>query len=130
MKRKKIIILEKDNGFSRFYVKPFDKEDKRLLKILRQKKLREIVSLVLVNRSVKSKFLEDKLGFPRSTLYLYLNYLVKNKILLMEKIGYDKILSLINEDKIAKTLITYRSSFLDTLVDKTLSTWLETRYGK
>jgi predicted transcriptional regulator len=130
MKRKKIIIIEKDNGFSRFYVKPFDKEDKKLLKVLRQKKLREIVSSVLVNKNVKSKFLEDKLHIPRSTLSIYLNCLLENKILVVEKIGYDKIYSVMNEDRITKTLITYKSSFLDTLVDKTLKTWLETRYGK
>lgn len=130
MKRKKIVVLEKDGRLSRLYVKPFDKEDRRLLKVLRQKKLREIVFLVLVRKHVNSKFLERKLSIPRSTLSLYLNYLVKEKVLSTEKIGYEKIYSLQSEDRIAKTLIAYRSSFLDNLVDKVLQTWLETRFGK
>jgi predicted transcriptional regulator len=130
MRRKKILVQEKDGGFSRFYTKPLDKEDKRLLKVLRQKKLRDIVSLVLINNKVKSKLLEDELGIPRSTLSLYLNCLLKNKVLVMEKIGYENIYSLISEDKIVKTLITYKSSLLDKIVDKTLNTWLDTRFGK
>ncbi len=130
MKRKNIILLEKDGRLSRLYTKPFDKEDKRLLKILRQKKFREIVSLIWINKGANFTFLENKLAIPRSTLSFYLNYLVKNKILLAEKIGYEKFYSLHSEDRIAKTLITYKYSFLDSLVDKTLRTWLETRFGK
>ncbi|NIV44719.1 winged helix-turn-helix transcriptional regulator [Candidatus Bathyarchaeota archaeon] len=130
MKRKKIVVLEKDGRLSRFYAKPFDEEDKRLLKILRQKRLREIVFLVLIRKRINSKFLERKLSIPRSTLSLYLNYLLKHRVLNAEKIGYENVYSLQDEERIAKTLVTYRSSFLDSLVDKSLRTWLETRFSE
>ena len=44
-----------------------------------------------------------------------------------EKVGYENIYTVHDEDRVAKVLVAYKSSFMDTLVDKTLATWMETR---
>jgi hypothetical protein len=50
---------------------------------------------------------------------------VDNNILIKEKIGYETIYTVKDEDRVAKVLVAYKKTFLDLLVDKTLSTWLE-----
>ena len=47
-------------------------------------------------------------------------------VLAKEKIGYENIYTVRNEDRVARVLIAYKSSFLDKVVDKALNTWIET----
>jgi predicted transcriptional regulator len=128
--RRKIIYSENDLHFKRYYAKPLEKEDKKVIVALRQKRLREIVLLVLSEEKVKYQFLCEYLNLPNSTLSFYLKYLVDNGILAKEKVGYETLYTVKDEDRVAKVLIAYRSSFLDKLVDKSLNTWLETYSGK
>jgi DNA-binding transcriptional ArsR family regulator len=88
--------------------------------------MREIVLLVLSNGKAKYQFMADYLKLPHSTLSFYLKYLVDSGILIKEKIGYENIYTVKEEDKVAKVLVSYKASFLDKLIDRTLSTWLET----
>ena len=126
MSRKRILFAEADAHYKRYYATPFDQEDKKVLSALRQKRLREIVFIVLTNEKAKYQFLADYLKLPHSTLSFYLKYLVEKGILVKEKVGYETIYTVKDEDKVAKVLIAYKASFLDKLVDKTINTWLET----
>ncbi len=126
MSRKKIIYAETDSHYKRYYAKALTSEDKKVLAALRQKRMREIVLLVLANQKAKYQFMADYLKIPHSTLSFYLKYLVDNDILVKEKVGYETIYAVRDEDKVAKVLVAYKASFLDKLIDKTLSTWLET----
>ena len=126
MSRKKILFKESDGHYKRYYVRPLDSEDKKILSALRQKRMRDIVFLVLTNKKVKYQFLADYLKLPHSTLSFYLKYLVDNMVLAKEKIGYENIYTVRNEDRVARVLIAYKASFLDKVVDKALNTWMET----
>ncbi len=126
MTRKKILFKESDTHYKRYYVRPLDLDDKKILSALRQKKMREIVFEVLINKKVKYQFLADYLKLPNSTLSFYLKYLVENMVLVKEKIGYENIYTVRDEDRVARVLIAYKSSFLDKVVDKALNTWMET----
>jgi len=130
MARKKIIFSETDGHYKRYYAKPLDPDDKKVLSALRNKRMREIVLVILTNKKAKYQFLADYFKLPHSTLSLYLKYLVDNSILARDKISYENIYTVRDEDRVAKVLIAYRSSFLDTLVDKALNTWLETNFRK
>src|SRR5665647_856940 len=126
MSRKKIIYSETDTHYKRYYAKPLDDEDKKVLSALRQKRLREIVLLILSNGKAKYQFMADYLKIPHSTLSFYLKYLVDNGILLKEKIGYETIYTVKDDDKVVKVLVAYKASFLDKLIDKAVAMWLET----
>lgn len=130
MVRKKVIFREKDGRYRRYYVKQLDAEDKKMLSALRQKRMREIVLIVLSNKKAKYQTLLDDLRIPPSTLSLYLKYLVDHNILTRHKIGHENIYTVQDEDRIAKVLMSYKSSFADRLVDKVLSTWMETKFRK
>jgi len=128
MKRKKIIFAEKNGHYKRYYVKPLEAEDKKVLSALRQKRIREIVLAVLANEKAKYQFLADYFKLPHSTLSFYLKYLVDHDILARNKVGYENIYTVRDEDRVVKVLTAYKSSFLDKLVDKVLDTWLETHF--
>jgi predicted transcriptional regulator len=125
MVRKGIIYSETEGHFKRYYTKPLDEQDKKVLAALRQNKLREIVLIVMANKKVKYHELSEYFKLPHSTLSCYLKSLVDNNIIFKEKIGYETIYTVKDEDRVAKVLVAYKKSFLDMLVDKTLSAWLE-----
>jgi len=130
MVRKKIILREKDGRYRRYYVKQLDAEDKKILSALRQERMREIVLIVLSNEKAKYQTLLNDLHIPPSTLSLYLKYLVDHNILVRHIIGRENIYILQDEDRIARVLTAYKSSFVDRLVDKALRTWTETKFRK
>lgn len=125
MSRKKIIYFETDTHYKRYYAKPLNDEDKKVLSALRQKRLREIVLLILSNGKAKYQFMADYLKVPHSTLSFYLKYLVDKGILLKEKVGYETIYTVKDDDKVVKVLVAYKASFLDKLIDKAVAMWLE-----
>lgn len=123
--RKNIVYYEVDSRYKRYFAKPLDNLDKKLLSALRQKRLREIVLLVLSNGKAKYQFMANYLKIPHSTLSFYLKYLIENDILAKEKVGYETIYTIKDEDRITKVLISYKAGFLDKLIDRTLAMWLE-----
>jgi predicted transcriptional regulator len=125
MARKGIIYSETEGHFKRYYTKPLDEQDKKVLAALRQRKLREIVLVVMSSKKAKYQQLSEYFKLPHSTLSCYLKSLVDNNILIKEKIGYETIYTVKDEDRVAKVLVAYKKGFLDMLVDKTLSAWLE-----
>ena len=125
MARKQIIYSEMDAHYKRYYAKPLDKQDKQVLSALRQKRMREIVLLIMTRGKAKYQFMAEYLKVPHSTLSFYLKYLVEKDILVKDKVGYETIYIVKDEDKVAKVLVAYKASFLDKLIDKTLATWLE-----
>lgn len=126
MTRKKIVLAETEDHHKRYYTKPLDPEDKKVLSALRQRRMREIVLTVLSCEKAKYQLLADCLKLSHSCLSSYLKYLVGKNILAVEKIGYENIYTVRDEDRVAKVLIAYKPSFLDKLVDRTLDTWMET----
>lgn len=130
MTRKKLVYGEKEDQFRRYYTKPLDPEDKKVLSVLRQKKMREIVLTIISLEQPKYQNLADNLKLPHSTLSFYLKYLVEKGILEREKIGYETIYSVKGEERVAKVLIAYKASLFDKLIDKALNTWLESYSGK
>jgi predicted transcriptional regulator len=130
MARKKILFAEAQDHHKRYYTKPLDPLDKKLLGALRQKRMREIVLIILANGKAKYQLLAEQLGLSHSTLSSYLKYLVCNNILVRDKVGYENLYTVQDEDRVARVLIAYKPSFLDKLVDSALDVWMETHFRK
>ena len=130
MKRRRVIFEEKDGNYARYYCSPLDPEDKRILLVLRHEKLREIIFLILTKEKARYQDFADSFNLPRSTIYLYLKDLVDSQIIEKTKIGYENVYTVKDEDRIAKLLLAYRSSFLGRLVDSVTSVWLDTKFGE
>jgi predicted transcriptional regulator len=130
MAKKKILFAEIQSHHKRYYTKPLDPEDKKVLAALRQKRMMEIVLTILANGKAKYQLLADQLKLSHSTLSSYLKYLVSNNILAKDKIGYENLYTIRDENRVAKVLIAYKPSFLDRLVDNALDVWMETHFRK
>jgi len=86
--------------------------------------------ILLSKKKAKYSELLSTINIPPSTLSSYLKILIQNDVISRHKIGYENIYSIEETDRVTKVLITYKGSFLDKLVDKTLNTWLETQFRK
>ena len=126
MVKKDVIIRDQDKGIIRYFATPFDEAEKRIVSALRQKRMRDIVFIALRERKTRFKLLLDQLQLPRSTLAFYLKYLVDHDILIRDRVGSEHIYRLVDEERIAKILISYRASFIDKVIDKVMNTWLDT----
>jgi len=124
MARRSVIIEEKLEYYTRYYTYPLAADDKRILSILRQKGLRNILIILLVSKKAKFHFLVDTLKIPASTVSFYLKCLLDNGIVERTKVGYENVYTIKNEERIEKVLVAYQSSLIDTLVDKWADTWL------
>ncbi len=111
MTRKKIVFAESEGHQKKYYTKRLESEDKRTLSALRQEKMRNIVLVILANKKAKYQFLADRLKLPRSTLCFCLKHLVEKSILTREKIGHENIYTVTDQERVARVLATYKSSF-------------------
>jgi predicted transcriptional regulator len=128
MARRGVIVEEKSDHYTRYYSAPFEFNDKKLISVLRQKSLRDIVLIILVSKKAKFQFLVENLKLPASTVSSYLKSLFESDIIEKTKIGYVNIYTIKNPEEIEKILISYESSFLDKLIDRWANTWLENRF--
>lgn len=119
-----LIIEKKDKGLDQYFPKDISFKDIEILSILRQKNIRRILLLLSINNNCSFKDLEDFTKLPSSTLSFYLKKLIdKNIISRSVSVKTAKYKLIYNKDEILKLIITYKESFLDTLIDKTLEMW-------
>jgi predicted transcriptional regulator len=125
MVQKNVIECKQDGYYKRYYVTPLEKIDLKLLSILRQKRLREIILIILNEEGVKYQTLLQRLKIPTSTLSFQLNHLMKSNVIIRQRIGHEHVYTVADEDALMKLLITYQSSFVDRLIDNVIATWME-----
>jgi predicted transcriptional regulator len=124
-----LLERENDGHYTRYYVKGIKEDEKELLKIFRHKTLRKIILKILSEEKMKHQEILEFLEIPASTLSFYMNKLLEVDAVKLHKIGRENIYEINNQYKIARLLIIYRASFMDKLVDKVLSTWMEKEFS-
>jgi predicted transcriptional regulator len=127
MVRHQVIYKEKEGLYARYFAQQPTREELKLISALRHEKVREIVAIVLEKTDVKFQDLKDYLNFPSSTLSYYLKYLMDHNILARQQIGHETIFSIENQS-VQKALLMAKSTFTDKLIDKVLSTFMETNF--
>ena len=115
--------VKKDNAL-RYFPRGLASEHKRLLSLLRQKSVRDILLFILAHPGCHHGQL---VAFPRlspSTVSWHLKKLEEGRVVGSAKTGRKSSLNLlIDKDEVIKLLITYKESFLDSLVDRVLEMW-------
>ena len=92
--------------------------------MLRQDIPRKIMVRLLERDTASHSDLLTNFDISPSTLSFHLNKLVKARILNREKQGRVRNYSLLEREAVIETLITYRESFLDEVVDRFADVWL------
>ena len=120
---------ERNGRFTRFYAMLLDEKDMEVISVLRQRRLREIVLIILGKDGAKFQELQGILGLPSSKLFYYLKHLLDNNVIIRDQVGSETLYN-VKDVRVAKALIAYKPSFLDRLVDKALYAFMETQFRK
>ena len=128
LQKTEILSQEDDRRYCRYFSEEYSKEEKTLLSALRQKRLREIILLVLSEGQLCFKDLIKEVKIAASTLSHYLKLLTDQEILVKDRLGTETCYRLASEKNVVYCLLCYKSSFVDSLVDKVLSSFIEIDY--
>jgi DNA-binding transcriptional ArsR family regulator len=100
-------------------------KEKRILACLRNETARGLVLYLLLNPDSQFNELAQKFDLAPSKLAYHLKKLVEKDIIVKKKEGRITIYRAKDEEAIANVLITYRPSFLDSVVESFLESWSE-----
>jgi predicted transcriptional regulator len=124
LERNRLVGVEHESHYKRYYPARRGIKNKKLLSMLRQDIPRRIMVKLLERGIASHSDLLTNFDISPSTLSFHLNKLVKAKILHRRKDGRVRYYSLLERDAVMETLITYRESFLDAVVDRFADVWL------
>jgi predicted transcriptional regulator len=121
-----MVVARTEGRYKRYYIEgAIGSQDKDLMAILRQEIPRRILAHVLLNPGTTHKELRELFKISASTLSFHVSKLTRSNILGQQRSGRKNEYYVINEDEIARALISYRKSFLDDVVDSFVDTWSE-----
>jgi len=119
-----LLTSKTDRYYKRYYAEGrLSSQEKRILSSLRQENPRRIILHLLLHPSSGHGEMLEVLGFKPSTLSFYLKDLLSKGIVYQRKEGRRRFYTIPEPDMVVRVLITYRPSFLDTLVDRFLDAW-------
>lgn len=119
-----LIKEERDGNNLRYYPRELGSENKKLLGLLRQKSIRSILLFILTHKNCNHGQIVESVGLSPSTVSWHLKKLEESSIIGFVKQGRKTAYTiLIDEEKIISLLITYKESFLDSVVDRVVDMW-------
>lgn len=124
--KEKLLSTEKEGKKRRYFVsQDVPHPDKRTLGLMRQKTPRRIAIYALLNPNCSFQDLLGEFTISKSTLSFHLKKLLRARILESTKKGRKKFYRVVDPDETARILISYKSSFVDSVVDSFADVWLE-----
>jgi predicted transcriptional regulator len=119
-----LVIKKRDGEYVSYYVIGlFTEKEKKMLSLLRQKPIRHIAIMLLTNNELNHKRIVEELKLSPATVSWYLDKMLESRLVKKKRMGKEVIYSLVNPDEVAKAIVTYRSSFLDAIVDRFIEIW-------
>lgn len=122
-----LLRQEKDGKYTRYYplTKNWGKQEKDILSLLRQKRIRHILIFLLERRSAAASDISTSLAMTPSTLSWYLKQLTEKNVIMLTKRGRFRFYSVADKESIIKCLVAHKASFLDSIVDNFIESWEE-----
>ncbi|MBI4167984.1 MAG: winged helix-turn-helix transcriptional regulator [Candidatus Aenigmarchaeota archaeon] len=120
-----LIRVERDKNYARYYplTKNWSEEEKEILALLRNTKIRHILIFILEKKKSTPLKIAESTGISLSTLSWYLKQLKEKNIISERKKGRFRFYRVNEPDMIVKYLVAHKSSFLDVAVDRFIETW-------
>ncbi len=126
MVKNEILTVEEDGNRIRYFVTGgVNYGDKNTIGLLRQKIPRRVVLYLMLNPNVKFKDVLEQFEVSKSTLSFHIKKLVDAHLVEATKEGRETSYEVIDPETVARIILTYKASFLDSLVDRFAETWLE-----
>ena len=129
MEKKQLVVSRMDGKYKRYFVsKEMGKGDKKIFSMLRQEMPRKIVMFILLNPRAIHKEICKHIKKAPSTVSFHMKKLIEAGVVEEISLGKEKAYVVRNEDRVAKLLMMYKSTFLDKAVDKFIDAWAS--FGK
>jgi len=126
MVKSEILSIEEEGNKIRYFIRDdVSYGDKATIGLLRQKVPRRIVVHLMLNPGVKFKDVLEQFEVSKSTLSFHMKKLVDAEIVTATKEGRETSYIVNDPETMARIILTYKASFLDTVVDRFAETWLE-----
>ena len=125
LKKKHLVYEEKEGKFSRFYVHQEHKINEKLMNLLRQDQVRQIVLFLLTKKRATIKTIVKEMNISTSTTKFHLQKLLDAGVVLNKVQNGKTFYSIKEREPIMELLIVYKKSFMDSLVDSFVEIWEE-----
>ena len=114
-----LLRQEKDGKYMRYYsiTRNWESDEKETLSLLRQKRVRHILIFLMERRSSSASDISTSLDITPSTLSWYLKQLTEKNIISLTKRGRFRFYKIVDKERIMKSLVAHKESFLDKIVD-------------
>ncbi|UCD91688.1 MAG: helix-turn-helix domain-containing protein [Methanobacteriota archaeon] len=124
--KKGLLSTETERKRKRYYVsEEIPHPDKRTIGLMRQKMPRRITIHAMLNPDCSFQDLRKEFEIAKSTLSFHLKKLEDAGILVSYLEGRKKFYKVADPEETARILISYKSSFLDAVLDSFAEVWLE-----
>jgi predicted transcriptional regulator len=123
LRKKHLIYEEKEGKFSRFYAYQAEPVNSKLMNLLRQDQVRQIVLFLLNKRKATIKTITQEINLSSSTLKFHMQKLIEAGVVLEKTTNGKTFYSIKEKEPLMEILIVYRKSFLDSLVDSFVDLW-------
>lgn len=124
--KRDMISDRKEGRYRRYYAEgKIGSREKRVLSFLRKDIPRNILLHIMLHPGARHRDLKGDLDISGSTLSFHLQMMVADSVLREEEEGGTKRFYVVDPDSVSRTLILYRRSFMDRLVDSFTETWLD-----
>jgi len=122
--KREIIVTISDGNLKRYYVMGKVKSnEKRILACLRNETSRGLVLFLLLNPDSQFNEIASNFDLAPSKLAYHLKKLVEKDIIEKKKKGRTTLYKARDEDVIANVLISFKPSFIDSLVENFIEAW-------
>ncbi len=122
--KKGLVIEKKEDDYSRYFSKDFESTmEREVMALLRQKTVRRILMFFIEKPNSRNKDVSKYLNISPSTASWHIHRLLKSGSLSQQTVEGEKSFFLTDADMISRLLITYKSTFMDTIVDRFVEVW-------
>ena len=124
LEKKGILTVEREGNRKRYFVgEDISFGDKTTIGILRQEIPRRIVLHLMLNPNASFQDVLAQFNISKSTLSFHMKKLTEADIVGSQKEGRSSFYYVIDQDNTARVILTYKASFLDSLVDRFAEVW-------
>lgn len=129
MLKREMIIARREGRYKRYYTEgKVGSRDKKVLAFLRKDVPRSILMYLMLNPGARHRELKKELEIGGSTLSFHLKKMMKKEVVREETDEGAKLFFVTDPESVSRSLLLYKKSFMDDLVDSFTDTWLEMEF--
>ena len=124
LEKKDILSVEREGHRKRYFIREdVSYGDKATISILRQQTPRRVVIYLMLNPGSSFQEILAQFSMSKSTLSFHMKKITAAEIITSEKRGRETVYTVRDQENIARVILTYKASFLDSVVDHFAEIW-------